>query len=47
MSIGRELKRRGRVLLAPAIFLSITGFFGWNATRATAGWSPTHSGRSC
>ena len=37
MSIGRELKRRGRVLLAPTIFLAITGYFGWNAIQGDRG----------
>jgi cell division protein FtsB len=37
MSIGRELKRRGRVLLAPTIFLTITGYFGWNAIQGDRG----------
>jgi len=37
LSIGRELKRRGRVLLAPTIFLTITGYFGWNAIQGDRG----------
>src|ERR1700721_1645415 len=37
MSIGRELKRRGRIIIAPAIFLAITGYFGWNATQGDRG----------
>jgi cell division protein FtsB len=37
MSIGSELKRRGRLLAAPAIFLAITGYFGWNATQGDRG----------
>ena len=37
MSIGRELKRRARLMVAPAIFLAITGYFGWNATQGDRG----------
>jgi cell division protein FtsB len=37
MSLGRELKRRGRMMVAPAIFLAITGYFGWNATQGDRG----------
>lgn len=37
MSIGRELKRRGRIMIAPAIFLTITAYFGWNATQGDRG----------
>jgi cell division protein FtsB len=37
MSVGRDLKRRGRVLLAPTIFLTITGYFGWNAIQGDRG----------
>lgn len=37
MSLGQELKRRGRMMIAPAIFLAITGYFGWNATQGDRG----------
>jgi cell division protein FtsB len=37
MSFGRELKRRARIIIAPAIFLAITGYFGWNATQGDRG----------
>jgi cell division protein FtsB len=37
MSLGRELKRRARILVAPTIFLAITGYFGWNATQGDRG----------
>jgi cell division protein FtsB len=37
MSLGRELKRRARIMVAPAIFLAITGYFGWNATQGERG----------
>ena len=37
MSVTRELKRRGRMMVAPAIFLAITGYFGWNATQGDRG----------
>jgi cell division protein FtsB len=37
MSIVRELKRRGRIMIAPTIFLAITGYFGWNAIQGDRG----------
>ena len=37
MSIGRTLKQRVRIAIAPAIFLSITVYFGWNATQGEHG----------
>ncbi|HEY1410659.1 MAG TPA: septum formation initiator family protein [Rhodopila sp.] len=37
MSFGRELKRRARIMIAPAVFLTITGYFGWNATQGDRG----------
>ncbi|WP_428542357.1 FtsB family cell division protein [Rhodopila sp.] len=37
MSLGRELKRRARMMVAPAVFLAITGYFGWNATQGDRG----------
>ena len=37
MSLGRELKRRARIMIAPAIFLAITGYFAWNATQGDRG----------
>ena len=37
MSLGRELKRRARLMVAPAIFVAITGYFGWNATQGDRG----------
>lgn len=37
MSLGRELKRRARIMIAPAVFLAITGYFGWNATQGDRG----------
>jgi|HubBroStandDraft_5_1064220.scaffolds.fasta_scaffold1433437_1 cell division protein FtsB len=37
MSFGREVKRRLRLMIAPAIFLAITGYFGWNATQGAHG----------
>ncbi len=37
MSLGRELKRRARIMIAPAIFLVITAYFGWNATQGDRG----------
>ncbi len=37
MSLGLELKRRVRLMIAPSIFLAITGYFGWNATQGDHG----------
>ncbi len=37
MSLGRELKRRAKAAIAPLIFLSLVGYFGWNATHGNRG----------
>jgi cell division protein FtsB len=37
VSLGRELKRRARMMIAPTVFLTITGYFGWNATQGDRG----------
>jgi cell division protein FtsB len=37
LSLGREFKRRARIMIAPAVFLTITGYFGWNATQGDRG----------
>jgi len=37
MSLGREVKRRARMILGPSVFLAITGYFGWNATQGDHG----------
>ncbi len=37
MSIGSAIKRRIKIALTPAIFLSITAYFGWNATQGDRG----------
>lgn len=37
MSLGQDLKQRTRMVTAPAIFLAITGYFGWNATQGDRG----------
>jgi|SRR4051812_13046385 cell division protein FtsB len=37
MSLGRELKRRGRLVLAPSVFLAITVYFVWNAMQGDRG----------
>ena len=37
MAFGRELKRRAKAVIAPLVFLSITGYFGWNATQGAHG----------
>jgi cell division protein FtsB len=37
MSLAREMKRRAKIALPPFIFLSITGYFAWNATQGDRG----------
>lgn len=37
MSFGREMKRRARLAVAPAVFLSVTAYFGWSATQGDHG----------
>ncbi len=37
MSFIRETKRRAKALIAPAVFVALTGYFGWNATRGNRG----------
>ena len=37
MSLGRELKRRARLMAAPTLFLAITAYFAWNATKGDRG----------
>ncbi|MBN8901258.1 MAG: septum formation initiator family protein [Rhodospirillales bacterium] len=37
MSIGRAIKRKLRAVAMPAVFLAITGYFGWNATQGNRG----------
>ncbi len=37
MALGRELKRRAKATIAPLVFLSITGYFGWSATQGNHG----------
>jgi cell division protein FtsB len=37
MSLGGEVKRRVKIILAPVIFLTITAYFGWNATQGDRG----------
>lgn len=34
---GREVKRRAKMAIAPAVFLAITGYFAWNATQGNRG----------
>jgi cell division protein FtsB len=35
--MGRALKRRAKAAIAPAIFLSLVAYFGWNATHGDRG----------
>jgi cell division protein FtsB len=37
MAFGRELKRRLRGVIAPAVFLAVTGYFCWNAVQGPHG----------
>ncbi len=37
MRFMRSVKRGALALVAPALFLSVTGYFGWNATRGDHG----------
>jgi cell division protein FtsB len=37
MSLGQTLTRRAKLAVAPAVFLAITGYFGWSATRGDHG----------
>ncbi|MBS0638979.1 MAG: septum formation initiator family protein [Acetobacteraceae bacterium] len=37
MSLARAIKRRARIALPPVVFLSITGYFAWNATQGDRG----------
>jgi len=37
MVLGRELKRRLKAVIAPLIFLSVVGYFGWNAVQGDRG----------
>ena len=37
MSFAREIKRRLKAIVAPMIFLSLVGYFGWNAMQGDRG----------
>lgn len=37
MSAGRTMKRRLRGTIAPIVFLSLVGYFGWNAAQGDHG----------
>ncbi len=37
MPVGREIKRRLKAAVAPLIFLSLVGYFGWNAVQGNHG----------
>lgn len=37
MSFGRAVKRKVRATLPPLLFLSLVGYFGWNATQGDHG----------
>ena len=42
MSLGRELKRRARLMLAPSVFLAITLYFAWNVAQGDRGLVARH-----
>ncbi len=37
MAFGRDLKRRMKAAVAPMIFLSLVGYFGWNVVQGNRG----------
>ena len=37
MSLARAFKRKVRAIVAPIVFLSLVGYFGWNATKGDHG----------
>ena len=37
MPLAREFKRRLKALVAPTVFLSLVGYFGWNAVQGDRG----------
>jgi cell division protein FtsB len=37
MAFAREIKRRLKAVVAPVFFLSLVGYFGWNATQGNHG----------
>lgn len=37
MAFGRTVKRRAKAAIAPAIFLSLVGYFGWNVAHGERG----------
>ena len=42
MAIGRMVKRRLRAAIAPVLFLSLVGYFGWSATQGAHGLLAYH-----
>ncbi len=36
-SLGRSVKRKAKGLIAPAVFLSLFGYFAWNVTQGDRG----------
>ena len=37
MPLAREFKRRLKALVAPTVYLSLVGYFGWNAVQGDRG----------
>ena len=37
MSWSGTLRRQAKAVVAPVVFLGLTGYFGWNATQGTRG----------
>jgi cell division protein FtsB len=41
MSFGRALKRQVKAAVPPLVFLSLVGYFLWNASQGERGWTAT------
>lgn len=37
MDLAHAVRRKSKALLPPALFLALTGYFGWNATQGDRG----------
>lgn len=43
MSFGRAVKRKAKAAIPPLLFLSLVGYFGWNATQGDHGLRTYHA----
>ena len=43
MSFGRAVKRKVKAAIPPLLFLSLVGYFGWNATQGDHGLRTYHA----